>query len=77
MKSELKKFPEMCSRLFIKKRLSNSFKKKTGTELTYVLNEYYTSSFRKIFEDLESNMESLSIASFGVSLSTLEDVFMK
>ncbi|XP_063703816.1 phospholipid-transporting ATPase ABCA3-like [Culicoides brevitarsis] len=48
-----------------------------GTELTYVLNEFYTSMFRQIFEDLENNMDSLSIASFGVSLSTLEDVFMK
>lgn len=48
-----------------------------GAELTYVLDESNTDKFRGLFQDLENNIESLSVASFGVSLSTLEDVFMR
>lgn len=48
-----------------------------GAELTYILEENRTDKFRGLFVDLENNIERLNMASFGVSLTTLEDVFMK
>lgn len=48
-----------------------------GSELTYVLNENYRSEFRIIFAELESRAQQLKISSFGVSLTTLEEVFLK
>jgi ATP-binding cassette, subfamily A (ABC1), member 3 len=48
-----------------------------GTELTYVLNEFFIGQFKTIFADLENQSEKLKISSFGVSLTTLEEVFLK
>lgn len=48
-----------------------------GTELSYHLPDDDTSFFGKMFSDLENNMQSLQLSSFGVSLTTLEDVFHK
>lgn len=48
-----------------------------GSELTYVLNENYVGQFKVIFADLETKANQLGISSFGVSLTTLEEVFLK
>lgn len=48
-----------------------------GTELSYHLPDDDTSFFQQMFSDLENNMKSLRLSSFGVSLTTLEDVFHK
>ncbi|KAL7030128.1 hypothetical protein ACKWTF_006533 [Chironomus riparius] len=48
-----------------------------GTELSYVVSDNYVSKFKIIFKDLEDNLEKLKIASFGLSLTTLEEVFLK
>lgn len=48
-----------------------------GSELTYLLNEDQSSVFERMFRDLENNSEELGITSYGVSLTTLEEVFMK
>lgn len=48
-----------------------------GSELTYVLNETYVSQFKTIFAELETKSDALKISSFGVSLTTLEEVFLK
>ena len=48
-----------------------------GSELTYVLKEDHVSKFKTIFADLETKSEELKISSFGVSLTTLEEVFLK
>lgn len=48
-----------------------------GSELTYVLNESYVTKFKTIFADLEGKTSQLKISSFGVSLTTLEEVFLK
>lgn len=47
-----------------------------GTELSYVLNEQYSSKFRTIFEDVEKNTNQCGILSYGVSLTTMEEVFL-
>jgi ATP-binding cassette subfamily A (ABC1) protein 3 len=37
----------------------------------------YSSKFAAFFDNLENNLKELKILGFGISLTTLEDVFMK
>lgn len=46
-------------------------------ELTYLLPENRTDLFKSMFQELEKNASRLSIPSFGVSLTTLEEVFLR
>lgn len=47
-----------------------------GRELKYVLPTQELDKFERLFEDLEERSESLCISSYGVSLTTMEDVFL-
>lgn len=46
-------------------------------ELKYILPKDEIENFESLFKDLEENKEEYGIQSFGVSLTTLEDVFLK
>ena len=48
-----------------------------GAELSYVLPKEQSAKFEQLFTDLEQNQDSLGIGSFGVSVTTLEEVFLK
>lgn len=48
-----------------------------GTELSYQLPETRVSIFEQMFTDLESQGETLHLGGYGVSLTTLEEVFLK
>jgi len=48
-----------------------------GAELSYSLPDSKSHLFPAIFEELESRKESLGIASYGASITTMEEVFMK
>ncbi|XP_017768274.1 PREDICTED: ATP-binding cassette sub-family A member 3 [Nicrophorus vespilloides] len=48
-----------------------------GSELTFLLNEEDSSVFKDMLKDIERESESLGIRSYGISLTTLEEVFMK
>lgn len=48
-----------------------------GTELSYQLADRNSKMFNKIFSELESRSDELGVDSYGVSLTTLEEVFMK
>lgn len=48
-----------------------------GTELSYQLNDANSSKFEIMLKDLENNSEALGLTNYGVSLTTLEEVFMK
>ena len=48
-----------------------------GAELSYVLPSSATPSFPELFDHLEANKTGLGILSFGVSVTTMEEVFMK
>uniref|UniRef100_A0A182LRE6 ABC transporter domain-containing protein n=1 Tax=Anopheles culicifacies TaxID=139723 RepID=A0A182LRE6_9DIPT len=48
-----------------------------GTELSYVLDDNYTALFQPLLQDLENHSESLGISSYGISLTTLEEVFLR
>lgn len=48
-----------------------------GTELSYLLDETNVSVFQEMLSDLEANSDALNLESYGISLTTLEEVFLK
>lgn len=48
----------------------------SSNEVTFHLDDMKTDVFPKLFEDLDSNKDKLGVLSYGVSVTTLEDVFM-
>lgn len=48
-----------------------------GTELSYQLSDANSKMFHEIFKELEDRSEELGVDSYGISLTTLEEVFMK
>lgn len=47
-----------------------------GTELSYQLTDHKSSVFPAMLDDLERNLTKLGLESYGISMSTLEEVFM-
>lgn len=47
------------------------------TEATFIISEDYLPRFREVFKALEDESARLNVSSFGCSLTTLEDVFLK
>ena len=48
-----------------------------GSELTYRLPFEQTATFSKLFDRLDEEKEKLNIKSYGISVTTLEEVFLK
>ena len=48
-----------------------------SAELTYVLPHESSQNFESLFTKLETNRGSLGISSFGASVTTMEEVFLK
>uniref|UniRef100_A0A7M5XMD2 ABC transporter domain-containing protein n=1 Tax=Clytia hemisphaerica TaxID=252671 RepID=A0A7M5XMD2_9CNID len=48
-----------------------------GLELSFILPSEYSNKFEELFTEIESNREGLGIASYGASVTTLEEVFIK
>jgi ATP-binding cassette subfamily A (ABC1) protein 1 len=50
-----------------------------GMEMTYQLpnDKGHTATYEKLFHDLDANLGSLGVLSYGVSDTTLEEVFLK
>lgn len=48
-----------------------------GTELSYQLPEAQVGIFEEMFIDLENQRDALQLGGYGVSLTTLEEVFLK
>ncbi|XP_055535486.1 phospholipid-transporting ATPase ABCA3-like [Wyeomyia smithii] len=48
-----------------------------GTELSVVLREDYIERFQSMLEDLENEMDACGISSYGISLTTMEEVFLR
>ncbi|CRK89801.1 CLUMA_CG003438, isoform A [Clunio marinus] len=69
--------PEIVTNLLSKYIPDIQIETNIGSELTFVLNEDYVSQFKTIFAEFESKSVSMKISSFGVSLTTLEEVFIK
>jgi ATP-binding cassette, subfamily A (ABC1), member 3 len=48
-----------------------------GAELSFILPKEQSSHFEQLFSDLEQNRRELGVDSFGASVTTLEEVFLK
>uniref|UniRef100_A0A287AX58 ATP binding cassette subfamily A member 14 n=1 Tax=Sus scrofa TaxID=9823 RepID=A0A287AX58_PIG len=48
-----------------------------AAELSFILPKEYTHRFKDLFADLEDRREELGIASFGISITTLEEYFVE
>ena len=48
-----------------------------GAELSYILPSSATASFPELFDKLETEKAALGISSFGISVTTMEEVFIK
>jgi ATP-binding cassette subfamily A (ABC1) protein 3 len=48
-----------------------------GAELTYTLSDQQSHLFAPVFEELEMNKTELGIGSYGASITTMEEIFMR
>lgn len=48
-----------------------------GAEMEFVLSSEHSNGFEALFQEIENKMDEYGITSFGVSVTTLEEVFMK
>ena len=48
-----------------------------SAEISYLLPFDQSAKFEKLFTDIEKNFIKLGISSFGVSATTMEEVFLK
>ncbi|XP_060028821.1 phospholipid-transporting ATPase ABCA3-like isoform X2 [Erinaceus europaeus] len=48
-----------------------------GAELSFILPKEYSHRFEALFEDLENKQKALGIISYGISITTMEEVFFK
>ncbi|XP_030830907.1 ATP-binding cassette transporter subfamily A isoform X1 [Strongylocentrotus purpuratus] len=62
----------------IKNHIPNaSLESRVGSEIDYILPRESSSTFKDLFTQLENERGPLGIDSFGVSVTTMEEVFMK
>ncbi|GAB6026560.1 ATP-binding cassette sub- A member 1 [Chamberlinius hualienensis] len=76
----LEKISESDITAFIKSHVDQAWlSEDVGTELVYVLptNENNISSYSHLFDALDNNSNKLGIASYGVSDTTLDEIFIK
>ena len=48
-----------------------------GAELSFILPSEATAKFEELFTELETRRRDLGIASYGASVTTMEEVFLK
>lgn len=64
--------------IFLQKHIPNlRVNQDIGSELSYTLYADQVKTFERMFQDLEMNKDNLGILSYGVSLTTMEEVFMR
>uniref|UniRef100_H0XNJ0 ABC transporter domain-containing protein n=1 Tax=Otolemur garnettii TaxID=30611 RepID=H0XNJ0_OTOGA len=54
-----------------------SLESNVASELSFILPKEYTQRFEALFIELEKRQKELDIAGFGVSITTMEEVFLK
>ncbi|XP_037670546.1 ATP-binding cassette sub-family A member 3 isoform X2 [Choloepus didactylus] len=69
--------PEAISRLVQLHVPSATLESCTGSELSFVLPRESTQRFETLFAQLEKQQQELGIASFGASVTTMEEVFLR
>ncbi|XP_051002939.1 phospholipid-transporting ATPase ABCA3-like [Acomys russatus] len=64
-------------KLFREYASTATLKTNVGNELSFILPHEYAPRFEALFTALEENQENLGISSFGVSITTMEEVFLR
>ena len=67
----------MCSENFLSKTSAWLSLSLVGAELSFILPSEATGKFEDLFMDLETRRQELGIASYGASVTTMEEVFLK
>ncbi|CAB3224165.1 unnamed protein product [Arctia plantaginis] len=67
---------ERCTALIDKYIPGTVVKEDRGSEVTYSLPNEFSNKFENMLNDLERNAESIKFKNYGLSATTLEDVFM-
>lgn len=63
---------------FLKKRIPNiEIQQNVGSELSYSLSDELSPLFPDMFEAMEQHKVELGIDSYGCSITTMEEVFMR
>jgi ATP-binding cassette subfamily A (ABC1) protein 3 len=63
---------------FIQKNLSNSKKmQEVSSEIQYQLPTSSSNQFKEFFEKFDKNLDILGIRSYGIGITTLEEVFLQ
>ncbi|CAK6444803.1 unnamed protein product [Pipistrellus nathusii] len=69
--------PEAVSRLVYHHIPNASLESSAGAELSFILPKECTHRFESLFAKLEKKQKELGIASFGASVTTMEEVFLR
>lgn len=69
--------PEAISQLICQHIPNASLESSAGAELAFVLPKESTHRFESLFSKLEMKQKELGIASFGASVTTMEEVFLR
>ncbi|ELK30082.1 ATP-binding cassette sub-family A member 3 [Myotis davidii] len=69
--------PESISRLVYHHIPNASLESSAGAELSFILPKESTHRFESLFAKLEQKQKELGIASFGASVTTMEEVFLR
>lgn len=48
-----------------------------SSEITYQIPTHYSGKFKEFFEQFDRDLERLDIKSYGISITTLEEVFLR
>ncbi len=63
---------------FVMSRIPNAHKlSEVSSEMTFQLPAESSQQFKDLFTELDNNLENLGIRSYGVGITTLEEVFLK
>lgn len=63
---------------FINSRIANAKKmQEVSSEIAYQLPTSSSKQFKQFFNEFDQNLDSLGIRSYGVGITTLEEVFLK
>jgi ATP-binding cassette subfamily A (ABC1) protein 3 len=70
--------PAPAIEAFIKERINNAKKmQEVSSEVSFQLPSTSSKQFKQFFEDFDQSLDDLGIRSYGVGITTLEEVFLK
>ena len=67
----------MCLEQFLSNTSAWTSVSLVGAELSFILPSEATGKFEDLFMELETRRQELGIASYGASVTTMEEVFLK